>query len=205
MVACHTIWCLEQPHSSDQVLPRHPRFEWLCNHVLYVIQLKIAYAVYIYISYVHIIFYIYLYLQGLEISMLVSPLWPEMPQAFNVLGKLPRVASQYGGELCGTLVDLKLFFNHVLMHLIFLRTRGHLHVIKRKHLIFKLPARALFSYTCIYIYVFGSVYPYICTYVSKDSLRPIWRLQRRQEVCGIEGQPQEEWVGTSIVYISYLT
>ena len=127
----------------------------------------------IYISYVHIIFYTYLYLQGLEISMLVSPLWPEMPQAFNVLGKLPRVASQYGGELCGTLVDLKLFFNHVLMHLIFLRTRGHLHVIKRKHLIFKLPARALFSYTCIYIYVFGSVYPYICTYVSKDSLRPI--------------------------------
>ena len=110
--------------------------------------------IYIYISYVHIIFYIYLYLQGLEISMLVSPLWPEMPQAFNVLGKLPRVASQYGGELCGTLVDLKLFFNHVLMHLIFLRTRGHLHVIKRKHLIFKLPARALFSYTCIYIYMY---------------------------------------------------
>ena len=128
--------------------------------------------IYIYVLYIYVLYiYICLYLQGLESSMLVSPLWPEMPQAYNVLGKLPRVASQYGGELCGTLVDLKLFFNHVLMHLIFLRTRGYLHVIKRKHLIFKLPARALFSY--IYIYVFGSVYPYMYIYVSKDSLRPI--------------------------------
>lgn len=29
---------MEQPKGSEQVLPRHPRFEWLCNHVLYDLQ-----------------------------------------------------------------------------------------------------------------------------------------------------------------------
>ena len=37
MVACHTIWCLEQPKGSKQVLSRNPRFEWMCNRVLYVL------------------------------------------------------------------------------------------------------------------------------------------------------------------------
>ena len=62
----------------------------------------------------------------------------------------------------------------------------------------------IFIYMYIYICIWFSLslYMYIC--VSKDSLRPIWRLQRRQEVCGIEGQPQEEWVGTSIVYIFHI-
>ncbi len=46
-----------------------------------------------------------LYLQGLESSMLVGPLWPEMPQAFSLLGKLLRIDCQYGGELCSTWVD----------------------------------------------------------------------------------------------------
>lgn len=36
MVACHGIFCLEQPRGSKDVLPRHPRFEWLCNEILYV-------------------------------------------------------------------------------------------------------------------------------------------------------------------------
>ena len=37
MVAVHAIWVLEQPRGSEQVLPRHVRFEWLCNHILYVL------------------------------------------------------------------------------------------------------------------------------------------------------------------------
>ena len=32
---------MEQPKGSEQVLPRHPRFEWLCNHVLYELQLHV--------------------------------------------------------------------------------------------------------------------------------------------------------------------
>lgn len=44
MVACHTIFLLEQPNGSDHVLPRHPRFEWLCNHVLYVFSCNTSYG-----------------------------------------------------------------------------------------------------------------------------------------------------------------
>ena len=40
MTAVHAIWVLEQPHGADQVLPRHPRFEWLCNEILYVLWLN---------------------------------------------------------------------------------------------------------------------------------------------------------------------
>ena len=35
IVSCHSIFCVEQPRGSEQVLPRHPRFEWLTNQILY--------------------------------------------------------------------------------------------------------------------------------------------------------------------------
>lgn len=103
--------------------------------------------------------YICLYLQGLESSMLVSPLWPEMPQAFNVLGKLPRVASQYGGELCGTLVD-KVVFQSCTHAFDISQDKGPLTRDQKKALDLQTTRQGP-----IFIYVFGSVYPYIYIYV----------------------------------------
>ena len=63
MVACHTIFLMEQPKGSEQVLPRHPRFEWLCNHVLYELQLHVDGSMgvfYIYIAYVYCMYRQYL-------------------------------------------------------------------------------------------------------------------------------------------------
>ena len=37
--ALHTIWILEQPSGSTDVLPFHSRFNWIINEVLYVPKL----------------------------------------------------------------------------------------------------------------------------------------------------------------------
>lgn len=85
MVACHTIWCMEQPKGSETVLPRHPRFEWLCNHVLYDFQL---YSI-------QFVFYSHLYIY---IHVIYKPYFlPEVPPTLSSLVLWPRCGRRHFG------------------------------------------------------------------------------------------------------------
>jgi hypothetical protein len=40
--AAFACWVLEQPSGSGDVIPYHPRLDWLCNQVVYAPYLKLV-------------------------------------------------------------------------------------------------------------------------------------------------------------------
>ena len=86
--ALHTVWVLEQPAGSIDVLPLHHRLNWLMNDVLYVPRLTFGYEISFGPSacFGHLLLYYSFFgwivwtISGIQGRLLDVPPWCPMPQ-----------------------------------------------------------------------------------------------------------------------------